>query len=103
MPDHGSDLYGNSKLIEETDDFIGTAFSSSASPAVPLGHSPTDRAYGTVFNFGPNGDPGHALTFGTTRSGKGVSTIIPALLTYGGSMLVLDPKLENAWITAPHR
>jgi type IV secretion system protein VirD4 len=46
---------------------------------------------------------GHAVTFGATRSGKGVQSIIPALLTYNGSMVVIDPKGENAWATAERR
>ncbi len=44
------------------------------------------------------------LTFGSTRCGKGVNAIIPALMTYGaGSCVVIDPKGENAWITAERR
>ncbi len=42
----------------------------------------------------------HLLTVAPTRAGKGVSTIIPNLLTYPGSALVIDPKGENALITA---
>lgn len=45
----------------------------------------------------------HLITQGPTRSGKGTTTIIPNLLTYDGSMLVIDPKGENALITAKHR
>ncbi|MBK1623089.1 type IV secretory system conjugative DNA transfer family protein [Afifella marina] len=45
----------------------------------------------------------HLLTSAPTRSGKGTSAIIPNLLTYEGSMLVIDPKGENALITAKHR
>ncbi len=45
----------------------------------------------------------HLLTIAPTRSGKGVASIIPNLLTYGGSMLVIDPKGENAMITAGQR
>jgi type IV secretion system protein VirD4 len=45
----------------------------------------------------------HMLTIAPTRSGKGVSQIVPNLLTYRGSVLVVDPKGENAWITAEHR
>jgi len=46
---------------------------------------------------------GHFLTVAPTRSGKGVSLIVPNLLCYRGSALVIDPKGENAWITAPRR
>ena len=43
------------------------------------------------------------ISIAPTRSGKGVSLIIPNLLTYRGSVLVVDPKGENAWITAAYR
>jgi type IV secretory pathway TraG/TraD family ATPase VirD4 len=46
---------------------------------------------------------GHLLTVAPTRAGKGVSLIIPNLLCYRGSTVVIDPKGENAWITAPRR
>ena len=45
----------------------------------------------------------HLLTVAPTRSGKGVSSIIPNLLTYPGSAFVIDPKGENALITALRR
>lgn len=49
-----------------------------------------------------NGDR-HLLTVAPTRSGKGTTQIVPNLLTYEGSMLVIDPKGENALITAKRR
>jgi len=45
----------------------------------------------------------HLLTIAPTRSGKGVSLIVPNLLNYRGAVLVVDPKGENAWITALFR
>ena len=45
----------------------------------------------------------HLLTVAPTRSGKGVSSIIPNLLNYQGSAIVIDPKGENAMITAARR
>ena len=39
--------------------------------------------------------PGHLLTIASTRSGKGTSQIIPNLLLYEGSVVVIDPKGEN--------
>jgi type IV secretion system protein VirD4 len=45
----------------------------------------------------------HLMTVAPTRSGKGVSSIIPNLLTYQGSAFVIDPKGENALITAFRR
>ena len=45
----------------------------------------------------------HLLTVAPTRAGKGTSAIIPNLLTHPGSALVIDPKGENALITAAAR
>lgn len=47
--------------------------------------------------------PRHLLTVAPTRSGKGVSSIIPNLLTYEGSAFVIDPKGENSLVTAHRR
>ena len=46
---------------------------------------------------------GHVLTVAPTRSGKGVSSVIPNLLDYPGSVLVTDPKGENYAVTARWR
>jgi type IV secretion system protein VirD4 len=45
----------------------------------------------------------HMLSVAPTRSGKGVSLIVPNLLAYRGAVLVVDPKGENAWLTAAFR
>lgn len=45
----------------------------------------------------------HILIMASTRSGKGVSLIIPHLLRYKGSAFVLDPKGENARATGRQR
>ena len=45
----------------------------------------------------------HTLIVARTRAGKGTRVIVPTLLRYGGSMLVIDPKGENAAITARTR
>lgn len=45
----------------------------------------------------------HVLIMASTRSGKGVSLIIPHLLRYKGSAFVLDPKGENARATGRQR
>lgn len=42
----------------------------------------------------------HTLIVARTRTGKGTRVIVPTLLRYGGSALVIDPKGENAAITA---
>ncbi len=48
-------------------------------------------------------DDRHVMTIAGSRAGKGVSAIIPNLLEYPGSALVIDPKGENARITANRR
>jgi type IV secretion system protein VirD4 len=45
----------------------------------------------------------HLLTIAPTRSGKGVGTIIPNLLLLDRSVVCIDPKGENARVTARAR
>lgn len=47
--------------------------------------------------------PAHLLTMAPTRSGKGVGTIIPNLLLLDRSVICIDPKGENARVTARTR
>ncbi|WP_414463375.1 type IV secretory system conjugative DNA transfer family protein [Hyphomicrobium sp. DY-1] len=46
---------------------------------------------------------GHLITVAPTGAGKGVSCIIPALLTWQGPAIVIDPKGENYAVTATRR
>ena len=46
---------------------------------------------------------GHCLTIAPTGAGKGRNVIIPTLLNYAGSAIVIDTKGENARVTAKHR
>lgn len=46
---------------------------------------------------------GHVLTVAPTRSGKGVGLVIPNLLHYPGSVIVVDPKGENYAVTHRYR
>ena len=50
-----------------------------------------------------NNEPVHALVAAPTRSGKGVGIVIPNLLTWPGSVIVLDIKHENYQLTAGAR
>ena len=72
--------------------------------------------FGRVVPPGRNGNPAkaidtycasgiakHFFSIASTRSGKGTTLIIPNLLLYNGSAIVIDPKGENAWITAERR
>ncbi len=48
-------------------------------------------------------DDRHITVVAGSRSGKGRSFIVPNLLSYKGSVIVIDPKGENAAITARYR
>ncbi|VTU29826.1 type IV secretion system protein VirD4 [Variovorax sp. PBL-H6] len=79
-------------------------------------HWPGSIRYGKVLNehrifgfprrlvvAGPKGDPRHAVTIAGARSGKGRAMLVPNLLEYQGSALVIDPKGQLAAITANAR
>lgn len=48
-------------------------------------------------------DDRHLLTIASSRTGKGVSLLVPNLLLYDGSVIVIDPKGELARVTARAR
>jgi type IV secretory pathway TraG/TraD family ATPase VirD4 len=48
-------------------------------------------------------DDRHVCLVGGTRGGKGTTGIIPTILTWPSSLVVVDPKGENATITAARR
>jgi len=48
-------------------------------------------------------DDRHVCVVGGSRGGKGTTGIIPTLVTWPGSICVVDPKGENATITASRR
>src|ERR1700722_20273511 len=48
-------------------------------------------------------DDRHACLVGGSRGGKGTTGIVPTLITWPGSLCVVDPKGENATITAARR
>src|SRR5205823_3084204 len=79
-----------------------------------LGWGPPET--GPTFGFGPAGrtpdrpdEPvcyrgdSHLMTVAPTGAGKGVSVVIPTLLSYRGPVIVVDPKGENYQVTARRR
>lgn len=46
---------------------------------------------------------GHLMTIAPTGAGKGTGCIVPALLRFDGPVIVIDPKGENALMTARRR
>lgn len=67
-----------------------------------LSRDERDRFSGEAFSLHYTGER-HLLTIAPTRAGKGVSTVVPNLLTFPGSAIIIDPKGENAKITYARR
>ncbi|MBA4062236.1 MAG: hypothetical protein C0501_00755 [Isosphaera sp.] len=87
LPDDGSAL------------FLGWA---GTDHAPTLGFNPTASRQAARDPLTYAGD-GHLMTVAPTGAGKGVGLIIPALLTYPGSVIVTDIKGENYQVTARYR
>src|SRR3546814_13216040 len=64
---------------------------------------PISAKHAQASRFLQQSRPAHLLTMAPTRSGKGVGTIIPNLLTIDRSVICIDPKGENARVTARTR
>ncbi len=69
----------------------------SAEFAIPYGYN-SERG-----SFPSYTDNRHLATIGATRSGKGATIIVQALLQARHSVIVIDPKGQNAAVTARHR
>jgi type IV secretory pathway TraG/TraD family ATPase VirD4 len=63
-----------------------------------LGRSPGDRQLPIGYH-----DDRHVCLVSGSRAGKGTSSIINNLCLWPGSVVVVDPKGENATVTAPRR
>lgn len=83
------------ELLEEDKKTLWRTSDSLMPNALMLG-----RRDGKVIGWS---DDRHVMLVAGSRSGKGVSLIIPNLLSYGGSALVIDPKGELAGHTAGRR
>lgn len=85
----------------EKDSALGTAAWSTDAPLwregmIWLGRRDDGEAIG-------NDDNRHMLTIAGSRAGKGTSAIVPNLCLWPGSCVVIDPKGENAALTAEKR
>ena len=63
-----------------------------------LGYAPTESHFPVGYN-----DDRHICTVAGSRSGKGTTSIINNLCLWPGSVVVVDPKGENATVTARRR
>jgi type IV secretion system protein VirD4 len=69
-------------------------------PRLPDGRTNRYAVGGALIGVG---DDRHVITIAGSRAGKGRAGLIPNLLMYPGSVLVLDPKGDLARITADRR
>lgn len=94
-------LLGSADFVENYGEEAAKDFSNLAGRLL-IGHpvTKTGRTLETFLTLPPRR---HVLTVAPNRSGKGTTLIIPNLLNYAGSCLVIDPKGENAYLTAPQR
>ena len=103
---------GNAEWKEEHEPIATTQWVSSAGTLENFAY---DQKLQNPFIFGKlqgadgkdqvlvHDDDAHVVTIAGSRAGKGVSLIIPNLLSYHGSAIVIDPKGENATVTAQWR
>lgn len=87
------------------DDTLGSAKFGSRSDVNALAKNKGDLLIGrdTSGRLLRYDGPAHLITIAPTRSGKGVGTIIPNLLTANRSVVCIDPKGENALVTLRQR
>ena len=92
---HGSARWGTADEMRQGGHLVApgkpAGFALARVPDAPAGVDPR-------FRF-----TGHVVTVAPTGSGKGIGAVIPNLLDYPGSALVLDVKGENAAVTARAR
>lgn len=69
----------------------------SAELGIPYGYTADRRSFPSYT------DNRHLVTIGPTRSGKGATVIVQALLQVPHSVIVIDPKGQNAAVTARRR
>ena len=106
-PQQPQDTYGSADFAEPVPFmpdqlyvFAGVFFGKSSTPG-PAHSGPFEHHEGGPICSLPES---HSIIVSPTRSGKGTRVLIPTLLRYGmGSALVIDPKGENAAVTARAR
>ena len=89
---HGSARFANRKELKKLDRTKGRD-----DTGLLIGRNPHT---GRLLHYD---GPAHLITLAPTRAGKGVGTVIPNLLAAERSVLVIDPKGENARIAGEAR
>jgi tetratricopeptide (TPR) repeat protein len=91
-------LHGSARWAEQTD-ILASGLLTAHDGVFVGGWSPD----GKRLNYLRHNGPEHVLVFAPTRSGKGVSLVIPTLLAWSESAIVYDIKGENWAKTAGFR
>jgi len=93
---HGTAHYAPTELSVLDDACLAKGVFFGKSSAPQLVRLPLDAPGAPVCSTPEH----HTLIVARTRTGKGTRVIVPTLLRYEGSAFVIDPKGENAAITA---
>ena len=104
-------LYHNKNLLDNTESLHGSARWATSKDLHETGLLTTKQGVyvgawkdeRNDLRYLKHDGPEHILAFAPTRSGKGVSLVIPTLLSWQGSCIVNDIKGENWDITAGFR
>ncbi len=103
------DILGNARWARYTDMYVGLGSQQTPKPAL-LSQVPEEQTMTVlgrvtfpapkkkqppVVDYVVSTSEGHILTVAQTGAGKGVNVVIPNVLAYQHSVLVLDPKGEN--------
>ena len=91
-------LHGSARWAEQAD-ILATGLLTAGEGVFVGGWSPDSKRLNYLRHNGPE----HVLVFAPTRSGKGVSLVIPTLLAWSESAIVYDIKGENWAKTAGFR
>ncbi|WP_155976388.1 type IV secretory system conjugative DNA transfer family protein [Novispirillum itersonii] len=93
------ELHGSARWATHKDVLKSGLLSPKARYGAVVGGWKKGKTHHQLRHSGPE----HVMCFAPTRSGKGVSLILPTLLSWQESVLVLDIKGENHALTAGYR
>ncbi|GAB3129316.1 type IV secretory system conjugative DNA transfer family protein [Novispirillum itersonii] len=93
------DLHGSARWATFKDVKHSRLLSKKAQTGAVVGGWKQGKTHHQLRHIGPE----HVMCFAPTRSGKGVSLILPTLLSWQDSVIVLDIKGENHALTAGWR
>lgn len=93
----------NKRIRGARDLLLGWAAEPEARPRIGFGERAPEAVECPAARPITLDDDGHIITVAPTGAGKGRGAIIPNLLRYEGSVIVVDPKGENCRVTARAR